>query len=125
MNKKILDTNIIIRFLTRDNLVLTEKAEKIFKNAKKKQLVIPDFILTEIVWVLLSFYELKKNKVVEKLEGMLSFDKFDLNRQVLKKAIDVYRNNNIFFVDAYLWVLSQSKNCKLVTFDKRLAALNK
>ncbi len=118
---KLLDTNIIIRFLTKDSPSQAEKIENLFKKAKKEELEIPDFILTEIVWVLLSFYKVKKDEVIEKLEGILSFEKFKLNRAVLKKAIDIYRNYNISFVDAYLCALAiKGDYPKVYSFDKRL-----
>ncbi len=123
MAKKIVDTNVIIRFLTNDSPQLARQAEKIFSQAKKRELVIPDFVLTEIVWALLSFYQLKKEALIEKLEAILAFDRFELNRTVLAKAIAFYRENNISFVDAYLLALSETKKQDLITFDQRLKKL--
>jgi len=102
---------------------LAERAEKLFLEAEKGELVIPDFILTEIVWVLLSFYQLSKEEVIEKLEAMLAFDKFDLDRRILRQAVDFWRRKNISFVDAYLLSLSASRKGKLVSFDRRLNRL--
>ena len=116
----LLDTNVIIRFLTNDSPELSRRAELIFRRAKKSQLIIPDFILMEIVWVLLSFYGLKKEEVIEKLEAMLTFIKFDFNRPVLRRAIDLYRSFNISFVDAYLLAWTKTKSISLVTFDRQL-----
>jgi len=120
MRKRVLDTNVIIRFLTNDSPELSRRAELIFRRAKKSQLIIPDFILMEIVWVLLSFYGLKKEEVIEKLEAMLTFIKFDFNRPVLRRAIDLYRSFNISFVDAYLLAWTKTKSISLVTFDRQL-----
>ena len=120
---KFLDTNVVIRFLTADDLRLAEKAEKLFLEAEKGELIIPDFILTEIVWVLLSFYRLDKGEVIEKLEAMLAFDKFALDRKVLRQAVDFWRRKNISFVDAYLLSLSINRKGKLISFDQRLNRL--
>jgi len=120
---KFLDTNVVIRFLTEDDPHLAKRAEKLFLEAEKGELVIPDFILTEIVWVLLSFYQLSKEEVIEKLEAMLAFDKFDLDRRILRQAVDFWRRKNISFVDAYLLSLSASRKGKLVSFDRRLNRL--
>jgi predicted nucleic-acid-binding protein len=117
---KLLDSNILIRFLAQDDFEKSEQVEKLFKEARKQELQIPDFILTEIVWVLISFYKLRKDKVIEKLEGILSFKKFKINRLVLRKAIDIYRNYNISFVDAYLCALGVSKKRGIYSFDKKL-----
>lgn len=121
---KFIDTNVIIRFLTRDDPKLTRKAEEIFKNAKKRELEIPNFILMEVVWVLLSFYELEKGEIIEKLEGILAFDKFNLNRKVLRRAIDIYRDNNVSFVDAYLIAKGKCKSQEIISFDDRIKKLS-
>jgi len=121
--KKLLDTNVVVRFLAEDNPLLAQKAKRIFLEAQENELVIPDFVLTEIVWVLLSFYQLDKKTVIEKLEAMLAFDKFSLHRKVLRQAIDLWRNENISFVDAYLLSLSFNQKRKLYSFDKRLKEL--
>ncbi|MGI6775730.1 MAG: PIN domain-containing protein [Patescibacteria group bacterium] len=121
--KKLLDTNVVVRFLAEDNPLLAQKAKRIFLEAQENELVIPDFVLTEIVWVLLSFYQLDKKTVIEKLEAMLAFDKFSLHRKVLRQAIDLWRNENISFVDAYLLSLSFNQKRKLYSFDKRLKKL--
>jgi len=120
---KFLDTNVVIRFLTEDDPRLAKKAEKLFLKAEKGELIIPDFILTEIVWVLLSFYQLGKEKVIEKLEAMLAFDKFALDRKVLRQAVDFWHRKNISFVDAYLLSLSMNRKGKLISFDQRLNKL--
>jgi len=123
---KLLDTNILIRFLTQDDLEKSDLAEKIFRNAKQDELEIPDFILTEVVWVLLSFYKLTKKQVLEKLEAICIFEKFKLNKRVLRKAIDIYRENNFSFVDAYLCALSVTgKYANLYSFDERIKKLYK
>ena len=118
-----MDTNVVIRFLTADDLRLAEKAEKLFLEAEKGELIIPDFILTEIVWVLLSFYKLGKDDVIEKLEAMLAFDKFALDRKILRQAVSYWRRKNISFVDAYLLSLSINRKGKLISFDQKLNKL--
>jgi len=122
MNKKVLDTNILIRFFTNDSKVMAHKAETLLKNAKKNELVISDVIIAEIVWVLESFYQLPKNEIIEKLQGLLSLDKFDINRNLLFKTIEYYENSNISYTDAYLLAFNSVsvKNGVVYSFDKGL-----
>jgi predicted nucleic-acid-binding protein len=120
---KLVDINVIIRFLTQDDIDLAKKAEKLFRNAGNKELEIPGFILAEIVWVLLSYYELDKAEVIEKLEGILAFGKFKLNRKVLRRVIELFRTEKISFVDAYLVALGKYRNQSIVSFDKRVKKL--
>ena len=124
LETKLVDTNLIISFLTQDNPKLAAKAEAIFKKADKNQLELPAFILMEIVWVLISFYELDKVEVIEKLEAMLAFDKFKLKRKVLRKAIEFYKNEAISFVDAYLLAQGHVEGKPVMSFDKRVDGLS-
>jgi predicted nucleic-acid-binding protein len=117
---KLVDTNILLRFLVADEPSQAGKVEKLFIKAGKKELEIKDVVLAEAVWILLSFYKVSKKEVIEKLEGILAFEKFKLNKLILKKAIEVYRNNNISFVDAYLGASSNVEKKGLYTFDKDL-----
>ncbi len=120
MAQKIIDTNVIIRFLTDDSPELTSQAEEIIQQAQPGQLLIPDVVIAEIIWVLLSFYKLSKNTIIDKLESMIACDKFDLNRPLLKPALQYYRKYNISFIDAYLLALSQHKEHQLISFDNDL-----
>lgn len=121
MRKSLIDTNILIRFLTSDDPIQSDKAKRLFANAKKNEIVIPDFILAESVWVLLYIYKLSKPDILEKLESVLNFEKFEIKRPVLRQALDLYRQKNISFIDAYLGALSNNIKYKgLYTFDKAL-----
>lgn len=123
---KLLDTNVLIRFLTQDDLEKSDLAEKIFRNSGQEELEIPDFIITEVVWVLLSFYKLTKKEVIEKLEAICIFEKFKLNKKVFRRAIDIFRENNFSFVDAYLCALFSTGNYQnLYSFDDRLKRIQK
>lgn len=123
MRKKLflLDTNILVRFLTEDDKELADRAEKIFQEAQDSSLEIPDLVIAEIVYVLLSFYKFPKEEVIEKIDLLLDFEKFKTNKKVFKKTLEFFQKNNISFIDAYLWALvSLGKNQKLYTFDKNL-----
>lgn len=123
MQKKLslLDTSIIVRFLTGDDKELADRAEKLFQEAENSSLEIPDLVVAETVYVLLSFYKFSKEEVIEKIDLLLDFEKFKTNKKVFKKTLEFFKENNISFVDAYLSALvSLSKNQKLYTFDKNL-----
>lgn len=78
----------------------------------------PDVIIAEIVWVLLSFYKLPKAEVIEKLEGLLSLEQFTFDRPLLRKTIEIYRNYNVSYTDAYLAAYSIVKRDRqLYSFD--------
>lgn len=126
MRKKIpvLDTNIIIRFLTTDNKTQAEKIEILLKQSLPHSLEIPDVVIMEIVYVLISYYNLSKDDVIEKITQLVDFDKFKIHKKLIKKALELFQIHNIFFVDAYLCALvSTNKNESLYSFDKRLLTI--
>jgi predicted nucleic-acid-binding protein len=111
---------VLIRFLTQDNEGLAEKAEKLFRKAEKHELEIPEFIICEVVWVLLAVYKLSKTEVIEKIQGIMGLEAFGINRKVVGRAIELYSGYSISFVDAMLLAKSMVENKKLVSFDERL-----
>ncbi len=121
----LIDTNLIIRFITQDSKKQAEIAEKIFKTSPNRSLLIPDLVFGEIIYVLLSVYELPKNEIVQIAKKILVFPKFVFeNKSVLVKALDIWRENNISFIDAFLLAKQEALSCKLYTFDKKLSKLS-
>lgn len=117
MKKKSIDTNLIIRYLTEDSLKQAEAVEQLLKEAE--DLEIPDVIFAEIVWVLTSFYKLGKDEIANKLEGLLSLDAIFLNGKLLAKSIEIFRNHNILYTDAYLAAYALRNNDGFVySFDQ-------
>lgn len=118
--KNILDTNIILRFLLNDNKQQAEYAEKLFIKSPKHSLIVPDLVVAEIAYVLLSHYEFSKEEVIDKLSVLLTYEAFKLNNKVLKPALYYFKEKPISFVDAYLCALSNLSKTPLITFDKKL-----
>ena len=117
----ILDTNLIIRFLTSDSVVQAGKVRDLLSNTSKGSLEIPDVVLAEIVYVLLSVYKLTKEDVVEKISLLIELDSISCNKQLIRKALDLFNNFDISYIDAYLGALvTTEKNTKLYTFDRKL-----
>lgn len=120
----ILDTNILIRYLTNDTPEQTKRIEKLFIHAKDKSLIIPDVILIEIVYVLLSYYELNRRHVIEKITAIITFEKFKINTLLIQKTLEIFEINPISFVDAYLLALTITNDNTLYTFDKKLLSVS-
>ena len=119
--KPLLDTNIIIRFLTNDEPEQAVMVEKLLKQAKSNSFELPDLVVMEIVYVLLSFYKLSKVSVVEKMSLLLDFEAFELNEKLLIKTLGIFSKNSISFVDAYLCAkVKLGHNSRVYSFDKKL-----
>lgn len=124
INKFILDTNILIRFLTNDSKEQSLLVENLFKKVANKSLIVPDVVLIETVFVLLSVYELAKEEIVEKMSSLIAFEKFDLHKTLFQKTLDLYGKYPISIVDAYLGAVSKTKPTQTIyTFDKKMQGI--
>jgi predicted nucleic-acid-binding protein len=124
-NLKILDTNIIIRFLIKDNPFQFHKVKELFENSVDNSLQIPDVVLCEVVFALESFYELGKDEIYDIMSSLISFRKFKTSKSIFQVALNKYSKFNISFLDAYLSAKSDREEKELITFDKKLIKATK
>lgn len=114
MNRtNLLDTNLIIRFLTGDD---PKKALAVLNLlSSNKTFFLPDMAFAEIVWVLASFYELGREEIFEKIKSLLAFNNINCNRTLLSQALSNYQDfNYLNFVDCYLAALVQIRKSKVL-----------
>jgi len=115
---KVVDTNLLLRYLTRDDPQKAEKVEKIFRD-KRRRPVIPDIVMAEVVWVLSSVYSLTKEEVIEKVESMLGLGGFIENTEVIGKTLVLFKKFNIDWIDCYEAALVQAgKYSGIYSFDR-------
>ena len=118
----LLDTNLLIRFLTADDPKKAQAVNKLLSSGKT--FFLPDMAFAEIVWVLSSYYELGREEIYEKMKSLLSFKTINCSRALLFQALENYHNfNQLNFVDCYLSALVQTRKSKVlysydIGFDK-------
>lgn len=123
---ELIDTNIIIRFLTKDNPTLYSQAKIIFENAQlgKSKIYLDEVVLAETIWVLLSHYKYTKLEVCPKLIKLLSYDwVVNSRKKILIKTLTLYAQQNFSYVDCWAHCLSQNEKLSLSTFDQKLKKL--
>lgn len=123
MSKNLLDTNLIIRFLVNDNPQKVSRIEKLLKDKNNTNILL-DTIVAEIIWVLSSYYSLKKSEVIEKIRALIHVDTVDCNAVLLNKALSVWEENNISYIDSYLVAVANLGNIALFSYDDKLKAIN-
>jgi len=124
VSKFVLDTNILIRFLTNNPKKQAAAVESLFKKAGLRSLLIPDVVLVEAVFVLLSFYNLPKEEIIENIASLITFNKFNLHRSLFKKTLELYSKYPISFVDAYVGAVSRTEPRRIIyTYDKRVLGI--
>lgn len=117
---KLVDTNIILRWLLGDNLALSPKAEKIVKEANRSSLVVTDVIVAEIVYVLRSTGR-DRSQTSEALQliGRTEAFKFE-NEELVIKITNLLTATTLDFADCYLLAKAHKEKLGLETFDKSL-----
>jgi len=103
---KILDTSTITRYLTYDDPKKAEAVRNLLKNPKT-ELLIPDVIIAELVWLLGSFYKMTKKNIADRLDGLLAIETLKINRVLISQTLGIYKSINISWIDAYTCAIVQ------------------
>lgn len=118
------DTNLIVRFLVRDNKTQARKIKKLLDQGET--LFINNVVLTELYWVLIHVYNYSKNDFVIALDAMLEMRNirfFDHNVVRTSLADDIHKNTG--FVDCLIHQLNKAEGLVTQTFDQKTARLEK
>lgn len=124
MVKKIVDANVILRFLLHDDDEQFTIAKSFFDDVKIgwKGAVILESVLVETVYVLLKVYKVPKKEIAEALKNLLSFKGIaNKDKEEFIEALNVYNyGNNLSIVDCLIYVKSKKLKTDILTFDKDL-----
>lgn len=118
----IIDTNVIIRYLTGDD---PEKAEKfrVYLRANRG-LFVSDTVVVETYFALTSFYNFSRSKVLSWLSDLIRHPNIQCDEGLLKEVIEVAASHNVSFVDAYCAALARQRtNGKLLSYDKDIGRI--
>ena len=95
------DTNVLIRHLTGDPPDLAARATAFLADAD--DLLLPDLIVAEVVYVLESFYEVPVDEVARIMRSVIAFPAIrTLDPPLLLRSLEVYETHRIEFAEAYL-----------------------
>lgn len=105
----LLDANIIIRYFVEDDPQKAQAFEDLLKEGRE-EFFVTSITVAEIVWVLSSFYELSKELVIEKIEGLLNLDTVEVeNRSILFRTLKIWGEYNVDFIDAYTAAFAEER----------------
>jgi predicted nucleic-acid-binding protein len=122
-----LDTNILIRYLTQDDPLLSPKATALIERDLSPEN--PGFVgvvtMAEVAWVLASSYSLSAHQIADDIEQILGADSLVVEReQHVFKAMTLLREGVAEFGDALIGLLARRAGCShTVTFDRRASRL--
>jgi predicted nucleic-acid-binding protein len=119
-----LDTNVLVRFLVRDDDKQAARAEAALRLALERgdQLFVSDVVLCELAWVLTSAYELSRGEITDALEKLVASAQLRFHdADALRRAIGDYRSRRGDFADYVIQAQAQRAGCRTVlTFDRAL-----
>lgn len=128
MKEVVVDTNLILRFLTGDPENQARLAAEIFQQGELGELSlrIPAIVVAEVVFVLTGkVYGISRDKVAIQLDRFLSSPSLRVEeRDVLLKALSLFGQHKIDFADAYLAALALSSGNTVVTFDRDFSKID-
>lgn len=125
---RLLDANIILRFLRHDDSVLFDRAKALFTEAEsgKFHYYLDEVTVAEVVWVLTSVYKTQRSDIAQKLETMIAQDWIiNARKNTILRAFAFYRMCTLNYVDCWLLAVSDEKHIALETFDMKLAKRKK
>jgi predicted nucleic-acid-binding protein len=113
----VIDTNIVVRLLTGDDKVQTERARNLLAS---QSVILLQTVALEVEWVLRSAFRYKRGDVVAGLRAFCALPQVEVeNTQRLSTAIDLFATG-FDFADA-LHLSAVGPEDTLVTFDAAFA----
>ncbi len=117
------DTNVLVRLLTRDDADQVSAAEAFVK----KGAWVSHLVLAETFWVLDSVYDLTRAQIATAIEMLLNHRELSLqDADVVTAALDHYRRRPaVEFSDCLvLEIARKAGHLPVATFDRNFAKLN-
>jgi len=122
MKKRFLDTNVIVRFILKDEKNQAEKAKKFLEKTveNKEKLVVSSLVIAEVIYVLEKFSQASKEEISKIITSFLNLPIIEVEqKKILLLALNLYPKLNIDFVNCYHIAFCQVFEIKeVVSFDK-------
>lgn len=121
--KKLPDTNVIIRYLMKDDEAQYAKAKEFFdkvKNGSSKAIII-ESVIAECIYVLTKIYKVPRTTAAESLNDILHYRGIaNDDQKELIHALTLFSERNIDIVDCILCVKAANTEVSLFSFDDDL-----
>ena len=120
---KALDTNVLVRFLVKDDERQSKIVYNAFKQAEtdKYTFFVPLLVVLETLWVLDSVYNIARNDIIDTINEILLMPILKFEAQAaIHRFIFLARENKIDLSDVLIACSAKLSGCKSVlTFDKK------
>ena len=118
---RLVDTNLIVRYLVQDHEKHAKAAGKLFDACDRGDVVIVVLpaVLAECVFVLESFYEHPRGDIASALGGLISSPGIEIDGPAIHlDALERYRKTRVHFVDCLIAATAATENMPVASFDQ-------
>jgi predicted nucleic-acid-binding protein len=119
-----LDTNVLVRYLTRDDEQQWQRAQQYINNTLQidETCFISNVVLCELVWVLRTAYRISRDELLTTLEQILRTSHFDFeDKAIAWKSFQQFQQGKADFSDYLIGRVNKQAGCtETVTFDRKL-----
>lgn len=113
--KKLIDANVILRYLLGDHPQMSEEARKVIKDGA---FTLPE-VLAEVVYVLKGVYKVERTEIAATLMEFLDEIAID-NQESMCEALVLFSETSLDFVDCILIARHRVLGDNVMSFDKKL-----
>ncbi len=119
-----LDTNVLVRYIMQDDVEQAAKATKLVEGLTADE---PGFValvsLVELVWVLSSSFELRREQVAQALHGLLRARQLVIDEaELVVRALRAFSAGHADFADCLIERTAVAAGCpQTLTFDRAAA----
>lgn len=120
-NRRLVDTNLIVRYLVQDDEKHAKAAEKLFEACDRGDVVIVVLppVLAECVFVLESFYGHSRGDIASALGRLISSPGIEIAAPAIHlDALDRYRKTKVHFVDCLIAAAAAAEDTPVASFDQ-------
>lgn len=122
-----LDTNVLVRYLVQDDPRQSLRATRFIEQelSSERRGFVPLIVLCEVSWVLADCYSVRREKLAEIIEGLLSARQLKTEApHVVWRALKTWHASRADFSDALIGaVVAEAGGERVVTFDRQAAKL--
>lgn len=118
----LLDTNVLVRFLVRDQEEHFREASAWFRSAQngKIKLVVPTVVIAEACFVLESFYKRGRASIARSMMVFVSQRWLSVPERDIVLGLWEDYERGLHFVDSYLRTWARLEDLSVLSFDKKL-----
>lgn len=122
---KACDTNILVRFLVKDDEFQAASVCQAFKSAESagEVLFAPLLVLLETIWVLESVYDISRSEILDAFDELLLLPVLHFEHpSTVREFVMAARKNTLDLSDVLIAYAAKRAGCdSVITFDKKAA----